>query len=545
MEFYSSLVTSLLLGSMSEESDFAQKYGPVKIRWISEPYNNGIFVKPYALNYFYKGELYRTPGERTSGKFELFFDLLYVGIVARLAKAATESANGIGLLRYVLLFMPAWQIWADMKDFMNYYYNNDITQKLYVLWQMTLLIFYSNNANNVGESRTETAYVVVPYIISRMSAIVITLIYTVYIKEHRRQMRSLAVATTCTCAIWISVIFVSNRAKVAVAFVCIALDIFFYSIAFHPWFKKLVGAEYSTAANIEHEVDRIGAFYIIAIGEFLYTIVTNSPSGGFSHNFARAIMILIISYCYIWFYFNGDGSSAACHAIRRSVGTAFAWIYIHIPITASLILAADAAGELVASNVETTKKHVHGIDEADLEGASEQAVEAVRKLLQMVRREAEEEAETHYSLQFFVTGGLCVALLCIFIHGLLDKSRDPPGSKKLSPGIWRILPRVPIAIIILCLVFAEMKTTLLLGIIALLTTLLLAFETWAMSPASCDAERKAHMQRMEMYSEMQKEIDENNKIQDSTTNIEHPTRSATGGGQIDEECDAGFTEAAI
>ncbi|KAG7806292.1 hypothetical protein KL921_005020 [Ogataea angusta] len=76
---------------------FVQKYGAVKVQYIKKPRVRSWFInKPYALNFFYNGTLYRTRSERgESGKVELFLDLLYVGIVAKLASSATQEPTGL------------------------------------------------------------------------------------------------------------------------------------------------------------------------------------------------------------------------------------------------------------------------------------------------------------------------------------------------------------------------------------------------------------------------------------------------------------------
>lgn len=477
------------------ESDFVQKYGPVKCVFFDKPPEHPILTRPHALNYFFKGVLHRSKGERGSGQFELFIDLLYVGIVANLAATATEEHSGLSLLRYVLTFLPAWQVWSDLRDFMNYYYNNDLTQKILVLWILSLLVVYANNASKVAMSSSETALVVGPYVLARFTMATVAFLYTFVIHQHRRQMRFYAISTYCTCALWLAVIWINVRAKVAVAFICLALEITSYAITFHPWFKKLVRAKYSTAVNIEHEVERVSAFFIIALGESLLGIVQSSPAAnGFTLHLARAIMTLIISYCFLWLYFNGEGSEKAVHALRRSVVSAFTWMYVHIPIMGGLILASEAAVEMTASDVDTTKKHPHAesSESSGSESAGHHAAEAAAKFVVSALSKAaehaseggsseggEEEVETHYSLQFFFTGGLCVSLLGITVMALSDKSMDPKGHKMVPP-IIRLVPRAIIAIIILCLAFAEMQTTLLLGITALLLVLLVGFETVAM-----------------------------------------------------------------
>lgn len=464
-----------------EDSEFVQKYGPVKVKFIQPPPHHPLITRPHALNYFHKDHLYRTNGERGSTRFELFFDLLYVGIVANLARTATEEASGLSLLRYILVFTPAWQIWQDLKDFMNYYYNDDLTQRSYVLWIMALLVIYTNNAPYVADSNKGTAMVVLTYIVARLSGAAMIFTYTFFVQEHRLQMRFNSLFIVCTCGVWLSVIWVPVRVKIALAFLCITLETLTYSWTFHPSFKKLLKVEYSTAVNIEHEVERMGAFYTVALGEFLYGIVANAPTEfGFTHNLARAIMTLIIAYCFLWFYFNGEGSEKAVHAIRRSIPTAYLWLYGHIPLFASLLLAADAAGDFTGSDYESTKKLASSEDDH----LSESEIE---------------EANHSYSLQFFFTGGLCVALICLTMLAILDKSMDKVRTKKL-PKVARVAPRIPVAITILCLAFAEMETTLLMGIVALILVLLLVFETYAMMPITCatmGADRKMTSEEVE------------------------------------------------
>lgn len=120
------------LTDSEEEDEFIRRFGDIEFQYIKPPKQNFWFKRPHALNFFKDGILYRTKGERTSTKTELFLDLLYVGIIANLAGEASENASGIALLKYVLFFLPTWVVWADIKDFTNYYYNEDLSQKLYI-----------------------------------------------------------------------------------------------------------------------------------------------------------------------------------------------------------------------------------------------------------------------------------------------------------------------------------------------------------------------------------------------------------------------------
>ncbi|KAK9465489.1 bacterial low temperature requirement A protein-domain-containing protein [Lipomyces arxii] len=495
---------------MSEEYDFVQKYGEISVEWIESPPVSGLIIRPYALNYFHNGTLHRTKSERGSSTFELFFDLLYVGIVGNLAEAATEKATGASIGMYVLLFLPVWQVWTDMRDFMNYYYNNDITQKLYVLWIMTLLVIYANNASSILDSKGEAGMVVGSYILARFSAATITLIYTFFVKEHRKQMRSLFILV-CISMLAIGFIIIAPlKAKIVIASVCYAYDIIAYIFTFH-WFIKLLKCEYSTALSIEHEVERHGAFYVIALGEFLYVIVSHSPAvGGFNERLARAVCVLVTAYCFSWFYFRGEGSSKAVHALRRNYYTAYAWLLIHIPLILSLILAADASGDLTSSlkfYPYSTRNESYGEFEEIEENSSVSG----------------ERDDYLHSLQIIYGSGLSVALLCLTIMAFCDKSLDAPDVKRLSP-IVRLSPRILVAGAILGMSFASMKITLYMGLTALFVVIQLIFETVSELPVNCVsreivdvsddgiAEENCKGQRQTLRSECDKESAEKSLI---------------------------------
>lgn len=70
------------LTDSEEEDEFIRRFGDIEFQYIKPPKQSVWFRRPHALNYFKDGVLFRTKGERTSAKTELFLDLLYVGIIA-------------------------------------------------------------------------------------------------------------------------------------------------------------------------------------------------------------------------------------------------------------------------------------------------------------------------------------------------------------------------------------------------------------------------------------------------------------------------------
>ncbi|KAF6062822.1 Bacterial low temperature requirement A protein (LtrA) family protein [Candida albicans] len=366
------------LTDSEEEDEFIRRFGDIEFQYIKPPKQSVWFRR-----------------ERTSAKTELFLDLLYVGIIANLAGEASEEAGGKALLKYVLLFLPTWVIWADIKDFTNYYYNEDLSQKMYIFWILALLTLYINSHYALLNSTDGAALTIVPYILCRLSLAVSYFVYSFFIPEHRAQSRLYAAMVT--------------------------------------------------TLNIEHEVERFSSFVTIAIGEFLYKVVAPGNLGvGFSAKFARGLFLLANAYILFWIYQYGSTSNKAIHPLRHSAWTAISWIYAHAPLIAALVLAADAGGDLASLDNTSTAKH-HSVSEHG----------------------GEEEEKNMYALSFFYTGGICVSLVCMFILGLVETSRDPPELFVLPKNL-RIALRLPIAIIIVLLSLAELNTTLLMGLVTML-----------------------------------------------------------------------------
>lgn len=125
-----------------------------------------------------------------------------------------------------------------------------------------------------------------------------------------------------------------------------------------------------------------------------------SPAeGGLTLSYLRAVWTLVIAFCFNSMYVYQDGAILNVHPIRRSVYTAFAWLLIHLPLSAGLLIGG----------------HVSAIATA-----------------------TEEELNT--GQRWLWGGGLGVGMLGIWIIAQLYRDLDPPGTL-LLPKQLRILPR--------------------------------------------------------------------------------------------------------
>ncbi len=53
--------------------------------------------------------------------FELFIDLLYVGIIAVIGDKAAEDPTGVGFLRFAITFILGWKMWSDLTVIISWF----------------------------------------------------------------------------------------------------------------------------------------------------------------------------------------------------------------------------------------------------------------------------------------------------------------------------------------------------------------------------------------------------------------------------------------
>lgn len=409
----------VLMESSPEEAEFIQKYGSIEVSYITPPPRNAWFTRPHALNYFYQGKLFRTKNERSSDKLELFLDLIYVGIVSNLASHAVKNASWGSLLKFIVVFIPAWNVWCDLKEFMNYYFNDDLLQKTFVIWTVALLIIYDNNCLYFEENEKALRTAVTAYVIARLSNAGILFFYSTYVKEHRLQMRIFASSVVLTSCLWFVTFGISKLSvKIGYCFILFFFEQLFWVLSIHPWTKKQLKLSYSTALNIEHEDERFQSFFIIALGEFLFGLVSgNTLKTGLTIQLSKGLSVLVLSFLFLGFYTLKDGSRKAIHALRRSATSATLYVYAHLFLIAALLITGDSA--------------------VDLAEISEPYLE-----------------HEELSVLIFHNTGIFISMMMLTLLACLDKETDYNGACSLHSkyGRWgRLGLRIPVA----CLIFAS------------------------------------------------------------------------------------------
>ncbi|KAH8820490.1 bacterial low temperature requirement A protein-domain-containing protein [Xylogone sp. PMI_703] len=427
-----------------------------------------IWKKPTVRQYFHKGLIWRSQELNEVQSFELFVDLLYVGIIAINGDHAAEGATGFELLRFSITFIMAWKLWSDLALIISWFETDDIVQRLSVLFIMACLLGLTTN---MLEFFNETySQLIAFYLAARLFMGSYLLILSFLIPMVRAIMIVDSFAIAIPAGLWIASIYVDMPQRLALIWFSIFLDscgsmIVIFCIRFSKYISKRWGDwlekifDFYPAVNIEHKVERTNAFVTLVFG---YTVVAiiyqNAASFGVNAFFGKAVLGLVQAFCFNWLYFELDGDDIFTHAIRRSIVSATAWGSIHLPFTMSFVLASAALSKLVLQT---------DCGNANTEDLSEVS-------------QAKSEPEISIGLRWFYCTGLGIALACMAIISMCHVHKDRGGYRLKKR--FRLANRLAVSAILCCLPTAHRLNSLeLIGVVTCLLVWVLVLELWGIS----------------------------------------------------------------
>ncbi|KAK0639726.1 hypothetical protein B0T16DRAFT_450341 [Cercophora newfieldiana] len=352
-----------------------------------------LWRKPVVKQYFHRGLLWRAAEHTEVMSFELFFDLLYVGIIAINGDHALEDPTGLELLRFVVTFLMSWKIWADVQQIISWFETNDILQRVQILFLIACLLGLTTNMLQTfhGEQDSFTQLVTF-YLAARLFGAIYCVMVAFWVPLVKGMMISVAINVVVSAGLWIGSTYfppntgshaslehrateatepaaaeeahggglvAQNPSRLALVFIALGIDLFGSMI---PVFIFRYGRSHVTplakrfnrffeffpAINIEHKVERTNMFITLVLGYSVVAMIFQN-TGAFVLNafLGKAFLGLTQAFIFNWLYFEVDGSNIRTHAIRWRVETAFLWQNAHLVFTLSYILAAAAMCKLV------------------------------------------------------------------------------------------------------------------------------------------------------------------------------------------------------
>ena len=405
--------------------------------------------RPVVRQYFHKGLLWRASGIEEVASFELFVDLLYVGIIAIVGDTAAEDPTGYGLVRFAVTFILGWKLWSDITLVVSWFEVDDIFQRICVLFDMICLFGYTLNIVQAFE--TTWIQLIAFYLTARLFNAAYFAWISYILPMIRGHMILNTILILIPSALWIASIQLEYPARLALVWPAITLDLFGYIpvILLKRYVERpsqsprgLTGKlapyfDFMPATNIEHKTERTSAFVTLVFG---YSVVAllfqNTAAFGINAFFGKAILGLIQAFAFNWLYFEIDAWNLHTHAIRRHVLSAFLWLGAHLPFIMGYVLAGASLSRLVLA---TDCRDAH-----------------VEDLTELYAPRAEHEVSE--GLRWFYCCGLGVALLGMSAISLTHVHKEFDGQRIRKR--FRLPVRVAVAVILILLPLAKRLSSL-------------------------------------------------------------------------------------
>lgn len=418
--------------------------------------------------------------------FELFVDLVYVGVIDHIGEAAVYNTTAKGFLQFAITFSMAWRIWSDLTVAVNWFEIDDIFQRICAIFYVVCLMGFITNTEYAFRS-TYTSMVAF-YLTERLfaGAYYLWAAYLVPMVAATLLLHVFVIAFSAV--LWIGSIHVDYPYSLILIFLALPIDIFGAGLVF--WVMKTSQKaskgiiarirkhfDFYPAVNIEHRVERNNALVTLVFGSSVLTIIFQSKATfGINAYLGKAILGLIQAFAFNWIYFEIDQFNLHTHAIRRHWFSSISWTLIHLPFIMGYVLAGATIAQLVLAhdfpNSDPEKKlGSHSVDDS---------LETVGS-----------------TLRWFYCGGLGVAIIGMAIVAMCHVHKKRPNrymSKK-----FRLMVRCCIGIIVICLPLAESLNSLhLISITVSLVILILMIDIFGNTCAEdhfwskgfCEAEKK-------------------------------------------------------
>jgi len=264
---------------------------------------------------------------------ELFYDLVYVALVAELSHSLSSHIGWTGLGSFAFLFVIVWWAWLNGTLYHDLHGNNDIRTRVFTFLQMFTVVAMAVFAHDaLGEGSVGFA----------LSCAVFQLILSwlwwrtgVYDATHRPLARPYVVTYLLSMLLFVISIFIAEPLRYYLWGVGLLLSLM------APLFMRLRRVTPEIQAQIDLSMDvsdslveRFGLFTIIVLGEVIIGIV----SGVNQHHVLTwqvgiiAVLSMLIAIGLWWIYFD----LISHHRPLRNMNIVFIWLYLHLFLTISI-----------------------------------------------------------------------------------------------------------------------------------------------------------------------------------------------------------------
>jgi low temperature requirement protein LtrA len=280
------------------------------------------------------------PADRRVSFLELFFDLVFVVLIAQLAHRLAEHPSWSGVGWFVFLFYAVWSSWSNGTLYHDLHGTDDVSARVFTFGQMLAVAVMAAYVADVPGSGS--AGFAVGFAVNTLLLVILWFRTGIHDASHRSASIPYSFAYLIAAALFAISAVVPEPARYWLWAAGLAIEIVGQLVAFRRWTPPESQEGDAVIATTPSLIERIGLFVIIVLGEVIVGAVDGMAAEG-PDAFADVVLGLlgvVIAIGLWWVYFD-----LISHREPVSTLTQL-WLWLHLPLV--IAIAAGGAGVLNA-----------------------------------------------------------------------------------------------------------------------------------------------------------------------------------------------------
>jgi len=284
------------------------------------------------------------PTDRRVAFIELFFDLVFVVVIAQLAQRLATHPSWSGLGWFVLLFYAVWSSWINGTLYYDLHWTNDVSVRVFTFLQMlavAVMAVFVRDVPGDGASGFALGFA------ANTLVLVVLWFRTGWHDPHHRAASWPYSASYLVAAVVFATSAVTEPPTVYRLWgIALLIELAGQLVAYRVWTPPTdqEGAVFAATPSL---IERLDLFVIIVLGE----VIVGSVNGMAdlhpitANGVVIGLLGLLVAIGLWWIYFD-----LVSHRAPTSTRTQL-WLYLHLP----LVIAMAAVGAGVLNTVEHSK----------------------------------------------------------------------------------------------------------------------------------------------------------------------------------------------
>lgn len=266
---------------------------------------------------FRRPKLYAVTTKDKADWLDLFYDLLFVGLIAIINTTFIYNFTFDGFIQFMVGFLAVWLIWLRNTFYSARARMNDTYHRLFVLFKMGTMMFIGVA---VVKLSTHAYLFVIAYIIARL----LQLFIYWFASQTNEHIKKLVWKMTIFYLVWMTLLglcyFLPELWRYASWITLLFIELLI------PWIV-IEENHHDSSIHTPFLNERFGLFTLLVLAELLISALSNIQVHDLNFdNFLLSFLNLVYVFCLWWVYFD----QVSHRRIHQSSGRIYWWTQAHL-----------------------------------------------------------------------------------------------------------------------------------------------------------------------------------------------------------------------